>query len=206
MYVIILAAGTASRMKEAKLLLKYKEESILYHMVNSILEASLIPIIVTGCYKDSMDKEITNIENKLNIRIKSVHNENYELGQLSSLIKGVKYFEELLSNKYITNKNEPYFITVADLPLIKGYHYLDLLQKLDNHDALRPFVNNTFGHPVLLQRRLNSQIIKLNSNDKKEGLKSFLEKVDTFKFESKDLAYISDIDTKDSYNQLIKNS
>lgn len=58
MYAIILAAGTASRMNEAKLLLKYKDESILSHMVNSILEAKLIPIIVTGCYKDLMDKEI----------------------------------------------------------------------------------------------------------------------------------------------------
>jgi CTP:molybdopterin cytidylyltransferase MocA len=51
MYVIILAAGTASRMKEAKLLMKYKDDTILFHMVKSIVEASLIPIIVTGCYK-----------------------------------------------------------------------------------------------------------------------------------------------------------
>ncbi|MBK5200779.1 MAG: NTP transferase domain-containing protein [Spirochaetaceae bacterium] len=206
MYVIILAAGTAARMKEPKLLMEYKDESILFHMVNSILDVSLIPIIVTGCYKEIMDEEIKNIERKLNIRIESIHNEIYESGQLSSLITGVKYLEKILSNCNITQKNEPYFITVADLPLIEGHHYLDLLQKLENHDALRPFVSNTFGHPVLLQSRLNKQIISLNSNGKKEGLRSFLKRVDTFKFESEDKAYISDIDTQDSYNELIKNS
>lgn len=204
MYAIILAAGTASRMNEAKLLLKYKDESILSHMVNSILEAKLIPIIVTGCYKDLMDKEIINIEKKLNTSIYTVFNENYKSGQLSSLIKGVKYYEEIITKEKCVN--EPYFITVGDLPLIKGYHYLNLIEEIGNHDAIRPYVNNTYGHPVLIQNKLNDKIISLDSNNKKEGLKSFLRSVDTLKYESSDIAYISDIDTKENYYSLTKNS
>lgn len=204
MYAIILAAGTASRMNEAKLLLKYKDESILSHMVTSILEAKLIPIIVTGCYKDLMDKEILKIERNLNTSIYTVFNENYKSGQLSSLIKGVKYYEEIITNG--KRVNEPYFITVGDLPLIKSYHYLNLIEEIGNHDAIRPYVNNTYGHPVLIQNKLNNQIISLDSNNKEEGLKSFLRRVDTLKYESSDIAYISDIDTKENYYSLTKKS
>ena len=204
MYVIILAAGTASRMKEAKLLMKYNDDTILFHMVKSIVEASLIPIIVTGCYKKRMDEEIKNIENKLDIKIDITHNELYESGQLSSLITGVKYLEKIRKDDNYTDREEPYFITVADLPLIEPHHFKDLLKHLGHHDALRPCVNNVFGHPVLLQSRLNSEIIKLDSNGKKEGLKSFLKRVDTLKYDIDDKAYISDVDTKDSYEKLLK--
>ena len=204
MYAIILAAGTASRMKDAKLLLKYNGNTILENMVTTCIEANLIPIIVTGCYKDLMDEEIKNIEEKLNQTLIVTHNENYDKGQLSSLIIGVKKLQNILKNEDIASKNTPYFITVADLPLLKAHHFTDLLPHLKNYLALRPVVDGTFGHPVLLSTELNEQIVNLQTDGKKkEGLRSFLLRVNTVSYESCDVAYITDVDTKESYSKLI---
>lgn len=204
MYVIILAAGTASRMKKAKLLLQWKGESILSHMVKVAFEAELTPIIVTGCYKEEMDKEIQNIEKNVNKLLIKTHNKDYEKGQLSSLIIGVKKLINILDSSSKEEKELPFFITVGDLPLIESNHYEELLPFLKSHDALRPQVNGIFGHPVLLSSKIINEIANLQTEGKKkEGLRSFLQRKDTFTFHSESLCYITDIDTPETYKALI---
>lgn len=207
MYVIILAAGTASRMKEEKLLLKYNNKTIIENIVNTVIDSGLTPIIVTGCYKDLIEKELSRIEKNMGIKIIKTHNEFYERGQLSSLIVGVKKLKEILISEDSTHKSTPYFITVADLPLLKPKHFIDLISELGNHEALRPIVNGVFGHPVLLNSSLNDEIINLEVDcKKKEGLKSFLKRKDTISYESHEIAYISDIDTKESYLEVLEHN
>lgn len=207
MYAIILAAGTASRMKEEKLLLKYNGDTILSNMISTVFDSGLIPIIVTGCYKKLIDKEIERIENKRDCNLIKVHNEFYERGQLSSLIVGVQKLQNILKVSDSKEKDTPYFITVADLPLLQPHHFTDLISPLGSHEALRPNVNGIFGHPVLLKTTLNNEIINLEVNGKKkEGLKSFLRKKDTFSYILEDIAYITDIDTKESYNHLVNDN
>ncbi|MGH4038181.1 MAG: nucleotidyltransferase family protein [Sphaerochaeta sp.] len=204
MYAIILAAGTASRMKDAKLLLKYEDKTILENMVLTCLDADLIPIVVTGCYKKLMNEEILRIEKKYKTSLIVTHNEDFEKGQLSSLIVGVKKLKIILKKVDERAKDTPYFITVADLPLLKPHHFTDLVPELADHMALRPVVKKTFGHPVLLNPKLNDEIVNLQiDGKKKEGLRSFLARVDTIKYETDDVAYITDIDTKESYRELL---
>jgi CTP:molybdopterin cytidylyltransferase MocA len=203
-YAIILAAGTASRMKEEKLLLKFHGDTILSNMVSTVFDSGLTPIIVTGCYKDLIDQEIKRIEKNRNCKLITTHNEFFERGQLSSLIVGVKKLEEILNEPNSPDKNTPYFITVADLPLLKPYHFNNLIPLLSTHEALRPNVNGIFGHPVLLSTSINREIINLEvEGKKKEGLKSFLRKKDTLSYEIDDIAYITDIDTKENYKNLL---
>jgi len=196
LFNIILAAGLSSRMKKNKLLLKYNDKTFLHHLIKASFKAKLEVIVVTGCYKKEIDLEINNLEKTFGKKIYITDNPNYKLGQLSSLVTGVLKLKNL-------NNNEPYFISVGDIPLLKGEDFLNLISHLKNHDALRPFVNNTFGHPVLLNNRLTDEIINLNYINKKEGLRSFLKKKDTIAFPSTNLAYISDIDTQEAYEQLI---
>jgi len=198
LFNIILAAGLSSRMKENKLLLKYKNMTFLHHLIKSSFEAKLEVIVVTGCYKDEIESEIKEIERLLNKKINLIHNFNYELGQLSSLITGVMKIKEL-------NNNEPYFISVADIPLLSKEDFLNLIPHLKNHDALRPLVNGIYGHPVLINNKITDEIISLDFINKKEGLRSFLSKKDTVAFHSSNKAYINDIDTKEDYFKLIFN-
>lgn len=199
MYAIILAAGTSSRMKQAKLLLKWKTGTLLSHMIDTVLDANITPIIVTGCYKNRIEEEINKIETKRKISLIKIHNEDYELGQLSSLVCGVKKLVE------IDKEKEAFFVTVTDLPLIKPQDFLTLIPHLKSHDALRPKVEETFGHPVLLKNELKNEIVLLDYKNKREGLRSFLKQKDTVAFPSSNKAYITDIDTPSNYNVLIDN-
>lgn len=199
MFNIILAAGISSRMGNNKLLLKYKKKTLLEHQMKASFDADIDIIVVTGCYKDSITKEIISIEKKYNKKVYLTHNKNYEDGQLSSLIQGVKKLIAL-------NNKDPFFISVADTPLLQKNDLLQLIPNLKNHDALRPFVNKTFGHPVLVNNKLCKEIINLDYKNKNEGLRSFLKGKDTIAFESNNLAYIQDIDTKEIYETLINNS
>lgn len=196
MFNIILAAGLSSRMKENKLLLKYNNNTFLYHLIKSSFEANLEVVVVTGCYKNEIESEVNQIEKLLNKKIYLTHNFNYKFGQLSSLITGVIKIKEL-------NNNEPYFISVADIPLLKKEDFINLIPHLKNHDALRPFVNGIYGHPVLINNKITDEIICLDYINKKEGLRSFLSKKDTIAFHSSNKAYINDIDTKEDYYKLI---
>ena len=196
MYNIILAAGLSSRMKQNKLLLKYKDKTFLHHLVKASFDDNLDVIIVTGCYEEEITLEIKSLEKLYNKKIYITHNKNYKTGQLSSLITGVIKLKSL-------NNTEPYFISVGDIPfLIKG-DFASLLPHLEDHDALRPFVNGTYGHPVLINNRITDEIIALDYKNKKEGLRSFLKKKDTIAFHSSNQAYIRDIDTKEAYETLI---
>lgn len=198
MFNIILAAGLSSRMKENKLLLKYNDMSFLEHQVKASIEAELDIIVVTGCYKEEIEKEISYIEKKYNSSIHVAHNAYYNYGQLSSLVCGVR--------KLISLKNkENYFISVSDIPLIKKEDFLILIPNLKNHDALRPFVNGKFGHPVLINNKISEEIVKLDYKNKNEGLRSYLKNKDTIAFNSSNINYIKDIDTKESYDKLICN-
>ncbi len=206
-YAIILAAGTASRMKEEKLLLKYNGDTILSNMISTVFDAGLTPIIVTGCYKELIDKELKRIEECKGCSLITTHNKFYERGQLSSLIVGVKKLQNLLNISNSLDIKTPYFITVADLPLLKPHHFTNLISFLGSHEALRPKVDGRFGHPVLLSTSINDEIINLEvDGKKKEGLKSFLQKKDTISYATDDVAYITDVDTKESYAHLINDN
>ncbi|MGD1821360.1 MAG: nucleotidyltransferase family protein [Pleomorphochaeta sp.] len=199
MFNIILAAGLSSRMGYNKLLLKYNNKSLIEHQIKASFEAKLDVIVVTGCFKDEIEKEIIKLKKKYKTNIYVAHNENYNYGQLSSLIVGVKKTLEL-------KNDSPYFISVGDIPFLKKDDFLNLIPHLNNHDALRPFVNGTFGHPVLINNNISKEIIALDFKNKNEGLRSFLKKKDTIAFNSNNIAYIQDIDTKETYERLISST
>ncbi len=199
MFNIILAAGLSSRMKKNKLLLNYNNKTFLHHLVETTFHANLDVIVVTGCYAEEVNIELSSIEKLFSKKIYTAHNCEYELGQLSSLIKGVKKLKQL-------DNKSPYFISVGDTPLLKKEDFLCLISHLKEHDAVRPFVNGIFGHPVLISNNLTDEIINLDYKNKKEGLRSFLKKKDTVAFHSSNEAYIRDIDTKEAYETLITKS
>lgn len=196
MFNIILAAGLSSRMKQNKLLLKYKDKTFLHHLIKASFDDDLDVIVVTGCYEKEISLEIKKIEKLYNKKIYTTHNKNFELGQLSSLITGVIKLKSL-------NNSSPYFISVGDIPFLSKGDFISLIPHLKDHDALRPMVNGIYGHPVLINNKITDEIINLDYENKKEGLRSFLKEKDTIAFHSSNPAYIRDIDTKEAYETLI---
>ena len=199
MNIVMLAAGLSKRMgKINKLLLPYEDSTMVNHCAMTALEylASLNEksglIVVTGYRRQSTEKALNPCKDfieKTNapIELIIVNNPLYKDGQFSSTKTGVSQVPD----------NENFFIALADMPRIKADHYNQIASLLEEHDAVRPFVNSQPGHPVYLSARLKDAILKAPVTSK---VSDILKKFDTLEHEMDDTGITYDIDTLEDVN------
>ena len=171
MTVIMLAAGTSSRMgKNNKMLLPYKGVPMSEHCCLQALkyletlgpESSKAIIVATGYMKEQVQEALqpcVEYAQKRGIDFTFAHNENYEQGQYSSTVCAVSQVKD----------GEDFFINLSDMPLITPENYKALVPHLEGHDAVRPFALDTTidkdgqkkpGHPVLMSSKLKKAILQ----------------------------------------------
>lgn len=188
MECIILAAGLSSRMSnQVKLLLPYEGKPLIIHAVRAALDAVDRVVVVTGFHAEAVAGALRTL---LSQHLSIVHNEQFHLGQFASTQVGVREI----------SPDTDFFITMADLPLIRSDHYRLLIPMLETHDAIRPYVGPTPGHPVLHHRRLREEILRLPSSS---SMNTFLNQKDVIRYDADDPAWITDIDTKEDYLHII---
>jgi molybdenum cofactor cytidylyltransferase len=190
MVTVLLAAGKATRMKEAKLLLPFRGEAIIIHALRAALQSSSTVILVTGWYEDQIKAIIAPLLKQYGDALYLVHNNNPNQGQFSSTQIGVAQ----------VTPNTPFFIALADAPLIKKEHYEALKPLLENFDGVRPFFHTTPGHPVLCAAALQQTILEAPLS---MTMHELLEEKNIRRFDTDDPAWITDIDTPSSYQKLI---
>lgn len=200
MDIVLLCAGTSSRMQgKDKLLLEYRNRSFacisalaaLSFLKNSEPHSKLI--LVTGYRSQEVLSSLApcfSEAEKNGIEIVSVINENYILGQTSSIKAGVSE----------VSKDSDFFIALGDMPLIASGHYSFLFRNRDNHDAFRAMVNGVPGHPVLFKYHMKRKIMNLEDS---VSVKTLLKSVKTKNLISEDEAYITDCDTPEEYKRLL---
>lgn len=190
MEIVLLAAGRSSRMGQAKLLLPFRGEAIIVHALRAALQSGYPVILVTGWYEEQiktlLEPSLKQWGNALHI----VQNHNPAQGQFSSTQVGVKQLSD----------NTPFYIALADAPLIQAHHYRQLEPLLGNYDGVRPFYHTTPGHPVLCAPSLRTTILGAPVT---VAMRELLETRNIRRFETNDPAWITDIDTPTAYNNLI---
>ena len=167
MTVIMLAAGTSSRMGEHnKMLLPYKGVPMAAHCCMQALkylkdlesETTKEIIIATGYMKEQVEKVLqpcAEYAKGNGINFTFAHNENYIQGQYSSTVCAVSKVKD----------GEDFFINLSDMPLLTVENYSALTPLLEGYDAVRPFVLDNErekkpGHPVLMGRKLKKAILQ----------------------------------------------
>lgn len=184
---ILLAAGLAKRSGGEKLLLPYKGQAIVAWAVEQSLAAGLYTIVVTGFREAEVEQALAPFAcDDLTV----VHNSNYALGQGSSTQVGAALLRD----------HEDFFISLADMPLIRASHYLTLMQNFASSDALRPLYRGQKGHPVLLKASFKARILNQQIPFTMHGL---LEAFPVKACIVDDEAYILDIDTMHAYEELL---
>ncbi len=205
MDIVMLAAGSSSRMGETnKLLLPYNGMPMVAHSCLEALRfleeqanATDTPcrlIVVTGYRRQSAEKALEPCksfieETKARLEMLIVNNPNYRSGQFGSTKVGVAQISE-----------GPFFISLADMPFITAAHYQRLVPLLQDHDAVRPFSikeqDRMPGHPVLHAFKLKEMI--LNQPDDC-SVSRILKSCDVFEPAFDDDSWSKDIDTPQNY-------
>ena len=188
--VLILAAGAASRMGRAKMLLPFKSTNILTHLLNEIkaIEPHCI-CLLTGFYHEEM---INNIDtNGLYI----VQNEHWEKGMACSIRMGV--YE--MTKKYPGLSS--IIIIVSDQPYLNKQvlHEMVIVHTKTKKGIIAAEYGSIKGTPVLFDKKYFTELMLLEGDI---GAKSILQQhaadIATVAFSSGEI----DIDTPEDYDKL----
>lgn len=188
--VVILAAGSSSRMKSApKQLLEFGGKTLLRRAAESAIEANFEKnFVVLGLESDSFAREIEDLPVNL------VINQNAKFGISSSIKTGLAAVAE--------NNLDAVLIMLCDQPLITA----KILQRIvETHVQTRkPIVacsyENTFGVPALFARELFSELMNLSADEgAKKIIKKYFDKTEFLDFPEAGI----DIDTIEDYRKLL---
>ena len=189
--IIILAAGSSSRLGRPKQLLDYKGKTLLQTVINEAFETSCRSVLVVlGANAKQIASQHQNDE------VNFVINESWENGMASSIVAGLSAI--IRNNTEI----ESVIIAVSDQAFIKMSNFNNLIekQKETGKNIIASTYNGTIGTPVLFKKDYFEALLSLKGAEgAKKILKQYPEDVETVVFEHGEI----DIDTETDYNILI---
>lgn len=183
---IILAAGESTRMKKQKLLLPFREKTIIETVVSTVFSTLKKNIIVVlGANRNEISKELSNLQVNL------VENRNFSEGMLSSVICGLNA---------LPVETEAFLIYLGDQPQITNDVSFKLIDAFKNSGKgiIIPVFDQKRGHPVLIDYKYKPEIEKLNQE---KGLRQLMEKfsTDIYELNCGMPEILRDIDTPQDY-------
>jgi molybdenum cofactor cytidylyltransferase len=189
--IIILAAGSSSRLGQAKQLLLYKGKTLIRNIVDAALGATFAPIIVvTGSFADEVSLDLKGKHVEL------VYNQNWPQGMGSGIVSGMNKILQIIPDV------ENVVLAVCDQPFVTSDYLFNLysLKNKSKKTIVSSAYAGTFGTPVLFNKKHFKALLSLKGN---EGAKKLLELLKddmiSLPFEKGGL----DIDTEADYIKLI---
>ncbi len=198
---ILLAAGTSSRLGRNKLLLPLGGGCVVQRAARTLIDSRAAEVIVVTGHQDA---KVRAALEGMSVRI--AHNPDFNSGQASSLLAGLKAAQE---------SADGYLFALGDQPLI----HTDLVDRLIASFASRassasgdggplaaaPFFRGRRGNPVVISSRLRERIESLTGD---EGARSILKSImdespaRLAAIEAENENIFRDIDTPDDFDRL----
>jgi len=183
---IILAAGESKRMGKLKPLLRFKDTTFLGQII-SVLRLSDVDTItvVLGAGAETIKKSVDLSGTRI------VINEDYQKGQLSSLIAAIEQSPQ---------ETEAILVCLVDNPFITKEVVDNIVAKFKetNSQIIVPVFNKRRGHPTLFSRSLFDELL---SAPEEEGARYVLysneERI--LELETSESGILISIDTPDDY-------
>ncbi len=185
--VLILAAGAATRMKRAKMLLPFASTTILSHILQEVQAIKPDGIcLVTGCYHNEIQNSITAAQ------LDIVYNGNWEDGMAGSIKLGLT----ALLQKHPDLGSV--LIVASDQPYLNRKVLTDMTEALDDNQKgiVAAKYQEVAGIPVLFDQKYFDQLRQLQGD---KGARTILQQYPD------DIATIDfplgaiDIDTPEDY-------
>jgi molybdenum cofactor cytidylyltransferase len=186
--ILILAAGSSTRMGVAKQLLPVGENTLLGVSIKQALQSEADKVYcVLGSNAEVIKQSISKF------KIEPIFNPNYKTGLSSSIVAGIQHL--------INQDFDATLILLGDQPLISVAYLNAMITPFKNHGEkiIASKYNNTFGVPSVIPKRSYNELLKLKGD---KGAKDFL---NTNKEEIIPLKNINliDIDTKKEYHDYL---
>lgn len=155
--IIILAAGSSSRLGQPKQLLKYKDKTLLRHAVETAVASRRGgPIlVVTGALHDELFKEFSDLPVSL------VHNINWQQGMATSIHTGLRALVRTAPD------TTGALIMLCDQPLITTEHLNNLLDIFAHHKyrgMVATAYASTVGAPAIFCRDMFEELYLLKGD------------------------------------------
>lgn len=191
--VIILAAGSSSRLGQPKQLLEFNGKTLIEIAVeaaqNSLAQSC---VLVLGANANLISEKVGHL------KIDQVTNENWENGMASSMQKGLKYLME-------NSTPDQVILMLSDQPFVDSNILNSLIEnKINTHsEIIACSYNGTLGVPVLFTKKYFPKLLSLTGNDgAKKLVMAHQDDLLTIEFP---LGAI-DIDTMEDYQRLKSSS
>lgn len=186
--VLVLAAGQSERMGSLKPLLPFNaKENFIQHIVGEITKAGIDDIVVV--LGNRSEQIIPYIPDNAHFVI----NNDYELGQISSIKRGISYLLEQKADF------RGAILTLSDHPFIKSSTFRQMKSEtLDRDEFSIAKYRGIKGHPIYLPQKYWQDILAAPSSI---GLKFAINKKSVFFIDTKDNGTIIDIDTPELYKK-----
>ena len=178
-------------MKTPKMLLPYKDKTIIEKVIENIIASGIENImVVLGSDKDNIRKVIDKLP------VTDCYNENYREGMLSSVKYGFDKLDEQCEAVLVFLGDQPGIQTDVIKILIKAY-------RNSGKGIVMPVFNNKRGHPLIIDIKYKGDIEYL---DKSATLRDLIHNHadDVLEIEVNTQSILRDIDTHEDYLNELK--
>jgi molybdenum cofactor cytidylyltransferase len=190
--IIVLAAGSSSRMGRSKQLLEIDGQPLLCSCVNHALAVNPSHVVVVLGANEKPHRELLE-----KMPVKIVSNFYWKTGMGSSIKTGLNY---LLQSG---GELDAVILMVCDQPALTAEHLVKLIEKFQERKKaiIASSYSNSNGVPVLFGRSFFSNLLLLNDDQgAKKIVQQFPDQVDAVMFPKGSI----DLDTEDDYQNFLK--
>lgn len=191
--VLLLAAGSSSRMGFPKQLLKWKNTTLLQHAIHTVKHVDHDQaVLVLGAHFDDITPQMDTSGMTV------VFNEHWEKGLGISIACGMNYIKVSLP------QIDSVLILLADQPLIDANFLNDMINTHHlnpNNIICTQYGHNKWGVPALFHKNYFEELSQLNHD---KGAKDLIKKHLNDVLFLNGMHLISDIDTMEDYENLYK--
>ncbi|MBK7406943.1 MAG: nucleotidyltransferase family protein [Saprospirales bacterium] len=193
--VILLAAGTSSRMGDTnKLLLPIKGNPMVRQVAKQLLDSPLDEVIVVLGHEEPQVR--TALEG---LPLRFEFNSDYHLGMTSSIQVGVSA---------LSPDCHAFLVCLGDMPLLTAAHYEALIHFFEENKKVcpapivRPADRHRKGHPVVFDIRY---VAEIQACKEREGCREVIRKHrdQLVEFQVSEEAFFRDVDGEEDYLKII---
>ena len=190
--VVILAAGSSSRLGRPKQLLEFNGKSLLQHSIDEATNSNASAVIVVfGANADSISKEVDKKKAQI------VRNSEWEEGMASSVRNGLSTLQK------ISPSTDAVIFMVCDQPYVTASLINDLINK--QKETGKAIVTSSYGEaigpPALFHESLFNELMRLKGDaGARKIIQQHSDEVATVLFTKGKI----DIDTNEDYEALKK--